>query len=284
MPRLRHIANLWTLWEHPTEQAEWSLQQKLSAIAAAGFDGVCWAPSDELTAGCAQFGLEFVGGIAGGAPETLPAELATMHRSGAVHVNVQLGTDALAAADALQWTLQLMQAAHANGILPAIETHRGTCTETPEKMYELADAYYAATGQLLSISFDFSHYAVVKHLLPEEFEQRLLVRPELVQHAAQFHMRPFNGHHVQVPITQPDGALTPEVMAWAPFATAVFRTWLRDEKNSDRDIYVCPELGPKRGGYALSSFPGSWTDSVRLRALIDELWLRALSEEGRARR
>ncbi len=277
MPNLRHIANLWTLWDYPSPANPWELEQQLTAIRAAGFHGVCWAPSDALTEGCRRHGLEFVGGIAGGAPETLSAELTAMQRSGAVQVNVQLGTDALAANDALAWTLELMRSAHALGLQPAIETHRGTCTETPEKMYALADAYQTATGELLPISFDFSHFAVVKHLEPEHYGTRLLIRPDLVQHAAQFHLRPFNGHHVQVPITGPDGSLTDETAAWIPFATAVLRCWLEGSRESDRALYVCPELGPKRGGYALSCFPDSWQEAVKLRELIESLWQQLLT-------
>jgi sugar phosphate isomerase/epimerase len=60
-PILRHVANLWTLMEHP-----WSLDEKLRAFKDAGFDGVCWGGSPELRDGCARHGLIFVGGIAGG--------------------------------------------------------------------------------------------------------------------------------------------------------------------------------------------------------------------------
>jgi hypothetical protein len=62
-------------------------------------------------------------------------------------------------------------------------SHRGTCTETPEKTYALADAYQRQTGELLPLSWDFSHFAVVKHLVPENIVKRLLVRPDLIQRA-----------------------------------------------------------------------------------------------------
>src|SRR6202012_1496148 len=100
--------------------------------------------------------------------------------------------------------------------------------ETPEKFYALADAYERATGELLPTSWDFSHFAVVKHLVPENFVERLLVRKDLVQRAQQFHFRPFNGHHVQVPITDGKGNLTQEVRDWLPFAEALLNIWLQD--------------------------------------------------------
>lgn len=276
---MKIIANLWTLMGHPHPAAEWTLDRKLDAIAEAGFDGVCWAPSEELTQGAQQRGLLFVGGMASGDAAAFPQILADLHRSGTKDVNVQLAHDETPAEEALQLTLALMQQAHGLDLRPAIETHRGTCTETPEKMYALADAYEHASGQPLDISWDFSHFAVVKHLLPQDFERRLLVRPSLVQRAVQFHFRPFNGHHVQVPITRPDGSLTAEVVAWRPFGKAVMRLWREGNRDTGREMMICPELGPVEGGYALESFPNSWQDAIRLKEEIAQMWNEILDED-----
>jgi sugar phosphate isomerase/epimerase len=268
---VRHIASLWTLMGHPSPQREWSLDQKLAAMRDAGFDGVCWAPSAELHEGAARHGLIFVGGMASGCASAFPLLLADLQRWGAHHVNVQLATDDVLTPEALELTMSLMEEAKRLGLEPAIESHRGTCTETPEKTYALADAYHAASGELLPVSWDFSHFAVVKHLVPSNFIERLLIRPDLVQHAQQFHFRPFNGHHVQVPITNGHGELTPEVMDWLPFAEAVLRCWMEAPHNREREILICPELGPVAGGYALSSFPNSWEEAKVLRVEIDKL-------------
>ena len=275
-PVLRHIANLWTLVGHPGPSHEWSLQQKLEAIHKAGFDGVCWAPSAELQREAERLDLLYVGGMAPQTEAELQPMLRDVKNCGASDVNVQLGAHDTGTAQALDLTLALMAEAKALGLRPAIETHRGTCTETPEKTYALADAYQQATGQLLPLSWDFSHFAVVKHLSPDQFSQRLLERPELVQNAQQFHLRPFNGHHVQVPIMAPDGTLTPEVRDWLPFAEAVMRCWLAEDDGSGRAMLVCPELGPREGGYALSSFADSWEEAKRLRIEIDQLWRRLI--------
>ena len=284
MARLRQIANLWTLWDHPSAADEWPLETKLEAIHDAGFDGVCWAPSEELQQGCERLGLIFVGGMASGDAGQFPTLLEDLRRFGAKHVNVQLASDEVLTSQALKLTLALLSAAKPMGLLPAIETHRGTCTETPEKMYALADAYERATGELLPISFDFSHFGVVKHLVPEQFVDRLLVRTDLVQQAQQFHFRPFNGHHVQVPITDQDGELTPEVHAWLPFAEAALHCWMDANAETDREIFICPELGPVRGGYALSSFPRSWEDAKVLRGVIAEMWARVSNDYAERRR
>lgn len=271
-PVLRHIANLWTLQHYPSRAKEWGLRDKLSAIRDAGFDGVCWAPSRELCETAREMSLIFVGGMAARHKTDLPGMLRELSDDGAHHVNVQLGSDDLTPADALDLTIALMSEAEELGLLAAIEFHRGTCTETPEKAYALADAYERATGKMLRISWDFSHFAVVKHLVASEFEERLLVRQDLVRYAQQFHFRPFNGHHVQVPITGVEGELTQEVRDWLPFAEAVLRCWLEGNGDKEREILICPELGPVEGGYALSTFANCWEEAKVLRAAIDELW------------
>jgi hypothetical protein len=191
---------------------------------------------------------------------------------GAVHVNVQLATDDVPTSEALEFALVLNREGKRIGVVPGIETHRGTCTETPEKHYALCDAYKKATGELLTLSIDFSHFAVVKHLTPENFAERLLTHPSLIQHAQQFHFRPFNGHHAQVPITDGDGNLTQEVRDWLPFAESLMKCWLDGNRNTDREIFVCPELGPVEGGYGLSTFPNSWEEAKVLRQEIARLW------------
>lgn len=257
---------------HPSLKSEWPLDKKLRAIKEAGFDGVCWAGSRELHEGCQRHGLIFVGGMASGKAKEFPRLLGDLEKFGAKHANVQLGDDEMLMPEALKLALALNREGKRLGLEPAVESHRGTCTETPEKTYQLADAYQRKTGELLPISWDFSHFAVVKHLVPANFIKRLLVRPDLVQRAQQFHFRPFNGHHVQVPITDGKGKLSPEFKDWLPFAEAVLKCWLAGNKRSGREIFICPELGPIEGGYALQTFPNSWEDAKILRREIDKLW------------
>jgi hypothetical protein len=264
--------------QYPSPAREWSLAAKLDAIKDAGFDGVCWAGSQDLHDGLRQRDLLFIGGMATGQPEEFRRLLDEQRRYGAHHVNVQLSDDSLLTPEALRLTLELMRQGSRLGLEPAIESHRGTCTETPEKLYALADAFEQRTGHLLPISWDFSHFAVVKHLVPGNFAERLLLRPDLIQHAQQFHLRPFNGHHAQVPITDRDGKLTAEVEQWLPFAEALIRCWLEGNGNTDREIFVCPELGPVDGGYALSTFPDVWEDAKVLRSEIEKLWRRINAE------
>jgi sugar phosphate isomerase/epimerase len=271
-PVLRHVANLWTFMGHPSPANEWSLDEKLRAIKEAGFDGVCWGVIPGLKEGLASHGLFFLGGMSSGKAAEFPKLLAELKDAGAHHVNVQLADEDTLTPEATGLALLLLQEGRKLGLEPAIEVHRDTCTETPDKAYALANAYQKITGELLPISWDFSHISVVKHLRPDNFIEKMIVRPDLIQRAQQFHFRPFNGHHAQVPVTDGKGNLTPEFKDWLPFAEAVLKCWLAGNKNSVREIFICPELGPVIGGYALSTFPNSWEDAKILRGEIERLW------------
>jgi hypothetical protein len=269
---LRHVANLWTFVQHPSKENEWPLDQKLRAIKEAGFDGVCWGPIPGLKEGLARHGLFFLGGMSSGKAAEFPRLLQELKDTDAHHVNVQLADEDTLTPEALGLTLSLMQEGRKLGLEPAVEVHRDTCTETPEKTYALADAYQKVTGELLPISWDFSHISVVKHLRPDNYIEKMIVRPDLIQRAQQFHFRPFNGHHCQVPVTDGKGTLTQEVKDWFPFAEAVLKCWLAGNRDNGREIFVCPEMGPVAGGYNLSTLPNSWEDAKILRGEIERLW------------
>ena len=185
---------------------------------------------------------------------------------------MQLADEDTLTPEALGLTLLIMQEARRQNVELGIEVHRDTCTETPEKSYALADAYQKVTGELLPMTWDFSHLSVVKHLSPDNYAQRLIVRPDLVQKAQQFHFRPFNGHHCQVPVTDGRGHLTQEVKDYLAFVEAVLKCWLSAAENNDRDLFAVPEMGPVPGGYNLTTLPHSWDDAKVLRVEIDKIW------------
>ena len=158
----------------------------------------------------------------------------------------------------------------------AIEVHRDTATETPEKTYAIADAYLRQTGRLLPITWDHSHFAVVKHLKPFLYAEVLLQRAELIQNARIMHLRPFNGQHAQIPVMNDQGRLTPEFREWLEFATALLRLWL-DGPQPHHELWICPEIGPVSiHGYNLSTMPPAWEQAKRCRVEIGRVWRRLL--------
>lgn len=274
-PRLNHIASLWSLVEYPNAKKEWSLEQKIAAVKEAGFDGFATLPEKEHARLAEKYELGIVGYFASAKASEFERLIRQNIDAGATQINVQLGQHDTSTPAALKLAIRLFEIAQKHGAQPAIETHRDTCTETPEKAYALAREYQKATGQLLPITWDFSHLAVVKHLAPPYWE-RLLVAPKLIQRAQQFHFRPFNGHHCQVPVTDGQGALSLEFKAWLPFLGKTLELWLKG-KQSGREIFVIPEMGPISAGYNLAQLPNSWEDAKILRPIIDQVWKKLIA-------
>jgi len=226
VPLLAHIANLWSLECHPSPTREWSLEQKIKAVAAAGFQGITAALTPAHRRLAEKHSLHhLIGYVATDDPADYAPRLRAQKAGGAVHVNVQLDNhDTPPALAAKHWLQFVRTAEEIGGLVVSLETHRDTCTETPEKTYEIAARYHAATGELIKLNFDFSHFASVKHLRPDNYVIRLLDHPALLQHSEQAHFRPFNGHHCQVPVTF-QGRLSPECESYLLVAAAGMRIW-----------------------------------------------------------
>lgn len=270
MTELRTYANLWTLWDHPgCGDAEWSLARKVAAVAQAGFDGVMGELGQELGVLAAENKLHFLAFGRLDSGSDFQEVLARCREEKAIVLQVHLGWHNTPIDEALECALCLDRLGSEAGIAFVIETHRDTCTETPEKTELLQRCFREATGgRKLPLLPDFSHHAVVKHVA-QPFAARLLTEPELIRNMRYHHFRPFNGHHAQIPVRKSDGSLTPEMQDWLVLADEILRL-LRDSPLSE--VWICPEIGPVRGGYGLSTFPPSWPQAVALRKLILEHW------------
>lgn len=277
-PKLYHVANLWSLTDYPSAVSPWSLEEQLDAVKAGGFDGFTTQLGPNHAREAQKRGLSVVGYFASGDEKKFSDLLKSQKDAGARHINVQLADHDTRPDDALRLTLRLLEDADRIGeIEPAVEVHRDTCTETPEKTYALADGYLQETGKLLPMTWDFSHLSVVKHLSPENYIERLLIRPDLIRRSIQFHFRPFNGHHCQVPVTQGDGSVTKELTDWLPFVRATIDIWLSTDKGEDRTMIAVPEMGPVKGGYNFEQLPNSWEEAIRLRSMLDQIWREAVA-------
>lgn len=185
-------------------------------------------------------------------------------------INVQLGDHDTLPQEAARSSVELLQLAEDTGAEVYVEVHRDTATETPEKSYAIADAYQAMTGKPIRMNFDYSHPAIVKHLGPGNYTERLIEREELFQMSRLWHMRPFNGHHCQIPITDGKGNFSPEYEELRPFLRDAFEIW-KAGPFGHTQFWVTPELGPK-GGYGLSCFPDIWEDTIVLGNDLKTLW------------
>ncbi len=271
-PKILHMATLWTLTGYGGKKGEWTTEQKLRRIQNAGFDGFLARVPVVTREQVDKYGLTFAATVDIGSAKDVMPQLKAANEVGARCVNVQMLDHDTPTRKAVALARRVMAAADNLQMDVAIEVHRDTCTETPEKAYALAEGFEKAEKRLLKMTWDFSHPAVVKHLSPPYWD-RLAERVDLIQYAQQFHFRPFNGHHCQIPELGRGGKLTPEFLDWLEFAEKVIECWLQ-AATPGREMFVCPEQGA--AGYFLSVFGDRWKDVQAIRDEVDRAWKRQL--------
>lgn len=274
-PILKQFAGLWTLQQQPSAAGEWSLEEKFRQAKKAGFDAVGGGAMPEVVKLCEKHGLEYVCYI-DGSMKTYGDKLKAAQATNPARINVQLCDHDTPPSESVKVWIKMEAQAKKMGLNVDLEVHRDTCTETPEKVYEIAALYKKATGNKIRFCWDFSHIGVVKHLNPP-YAGRLLVQPDLVRLARQVHFRPFNGHHCQIPATDGKGRETPEIKPYLEFLDATLACWFEGAKGGEV-LYACPEFGPINSGYGLSCFPNVWKDAIYLRGKIDALWKKNLRQ------
>jgi hypothetical protein len=270
-PTLKHFASLWTLMDYPNGSAsgEWPMEKKVAAIKEAGFAGFLSGALPELKDLAEKYELALLGGCqahAGNYSQTL-RDFAPMNT---VRINVQLGNHAMQPEEAVDLWIAMNKEAADLGLTLDLETHRDTCTETPEKTWKIAELYAQKTGAVLRLNFDFSHFAVVKHLYPP-YADRLLDRPDLLRATSQIHLRPFNGHHCEIPVTDSHGKISGWAASWFEFVKDALTCWSEGKSSSDT-LWACPELGSMTSGYWIPSFPDPWKDTIVAKQAIEEIW------------
>lgn len=266
---LHLYASLWTLRRYPTPAREWSWARKFAAIRAAGFHGVFSPPRPEI----AERGdLAYLAVTSLGVGSDCRGPLSAARALGAVAIDIQLCDYDTPLRRALATARRIREAARACGLPFAIETHRDTFTETPEATMALSAAYRAATGETLPLCLDQSHFAVVRHLPPQELWARLSKPASLLRATRQFHLRPFNGHHCQLPALTLAGRRTPEYRLWLEYAASLFAA--ERARRTAAPCLVVVELGHDAPAYRLSGFPDTWRDAVAVAADLRRLWRR----------
>lgn len=279
-PRLLICGSFWSMGNYPSPENPFSVEQKVEAIQAAGFDAFTGRSNldnqKQLKRLVQESGLRFGGAFDADCREQIVERIALQLEVDNGPINCQLCDHDTPVEEGIELAITLMEEAERQHADVYLEMHRDTCTETPEKMYAIIDGYEKATGKKPKVNFDYSHSAIVKHLNPKDYTERLLIRPDLQQMGNLWHMRPFNGHHCQIPITDGKGSLSPEFEDIKPFILDVLKCWLSGPRPNN-ELWVVPELGPYKG-YGLSCFPPIWEDAIVLGNQIRELWNEALND------
>ncbi|MDX2226830.1 MAG: xylose isomerase [Verrucomicrobiae bacterium] len=267
-PQIKFFTFIFAAQNHSGAKKPVSLETALDMIEEAGFSAVGVWPDPAVLAATEKRGIHRVSYIDAN-DKTWRESLEKAASMKAHRVNVQLWDHDTPPAVAVKTWIKLEKLAGQMGLNVDLETHRDTCTETPEKTYEIQGLYRKATGRDIRFCWDFSHFGVVKHLAAP-FAPRLLTHPRLVQQARQIHCRSFNGHHCQVPILDAKGRLAPDCRDFLEFVDALLACWFEGAKGGEV-LYLNPEQLPGPG-YGLSNFQNLWKEIVVLRREIQVLW------------
>lgn len=275
-PQLKVMAADWSLSNYPTAKRPWSIRTKVQKVKDAGFDGMSSGSNPVLAAELKKQGLELVGGVDVGSKTEAAKKLKAFADLGVVHVNIQLCDHDSETKTALPVAREVMQVGDKLGVKPAIEMHRDTCTETPEKAFALARAYEKRYRKKLRMNFDHSHPAIIKQIRPHQYWERLSERTDLLRMHELIHFRPFTGSHCQTPVTDARGNLDRDFEIWLEnYLEPVLEAWLKGA-GPGKTLYAVPELGPQGSGYALACFPDIWKDAIREKDEIHRVWRRLI--------
>lgn len=275
-PKLNMIAAAWTLTGYPTPKRPWSNATKVSKVKEAGYSGMSIGPDAALAKELAKQGMHVVGGSDVGSVKEAEPRMTAFRDMGAIHVNVQLCDHDTSTQEALKVARRVIEAGEKLGIKPAIEVHRDTCTETPEKAFALARAYEKRYKKKLRMNFDHSHPAIIKQMRPPAFWDRLSERLDLWRMSELIHFRPFTGSHCQTPVTDGRGGLDRDFQTWlAGYLEPSLAAWLK-AAGSGKELFAVTELGPQGSGYALACFPDVWKDAIVQKDEIQKVWRRLI--------
>ncbi|MFM9078752.1 MAG: xylose isomerase, partial [Opitutaceae bacterium] len=268
----------WSMIGYPSSQRPWNSSRQLRAMRRAGFAGIYTEATPAIAREARRLGLVLTGGLAALDLVTGRKLLRSQARAGANLINVHLLRHDTPPATAARAAARLVKFGRSLGVTVQFETHRDTATETPEKFSELARLYRSATGEDLPVTWDHSHFAVVKHLQPPDYARRLLAWPRLIQASPMFHLRPFTGQHCQAPVTDARGRLTPEFRIYLGFVEQLFACWLAGPRPGNA-LHVVPEMGMTHG-YQLSTARHAWPESIRAAREIRGVWNRVLTRSA----
>jgi len=280
MQTLEVFQSMWAMERRRPDGLEWSLEEKLEMIAAAGYDGVDVVASDPIAGRIGplleRHGLAAtVTAFPKSVPDLEPA-IGLARDLGARHLNIigQVYPVTIEAGTAcVRGWLRLCDRAD----LPVtIETHRDSITTDLLYSLQLMDAVPE-----MRLSADLSHFVVAREFgwpISDEVRAQITL---VLQRADAFQGRVASREQVQLPVGFPQHRDWFELfLGWWEEG---FRLWRAGAAADARLNFLC-ELGPKEyaitgaDGYELSD---RWQDALTIKARITEIWV-GLEADGRA--
>jgi hypothetical protein len=272
MQKLLVYQSLWAMERRRPDGLEWSLEQKLEMIRAAGFDG----------AGVRFFDLDYARQVtdflrahalswqAQCYPKTvddLTPILRHVEKLGADHVNLQPDVKPYRLADCIPFIEGWQRLARDAGIALHIETHRDRMTTDLYFVLDLLDCFPD-----LKLLGDLSHFLVGREFATPVSDENHAYMHKVLDNCWALHGRVASREQVQVEISFPHHKMWLDLfLGWWEYG---MKSWRRRAGADESLSFVC-ELGPKP--YAITGADGNdladrWQESLLMQGLVRKVW------------
>lgn len=270
--------SLWAMERRRPDGLEWSLDEKLEMIRAAGFDGcgVRFADRDyarTVTGFLREHGMSWQAQCYPRTVDELKPIIEHVQELGADHINLQADVRPYRLEDCVPYIEGWHRLASDAGIVLHIETHRDRMTTDLFFTLHLLDRFPD-----LRFTADLSHYLVGREFAwPVDAENHALMH-RILDSSWAFHGRVASREQVQIQTSFAHHRQWVDLfMGWWEYG---FRSWQRRAGPDATLTFLC-ELGPTP--YAITGADGDelsdrWQESIAMKDEVRSLWARVASE------
>jgi len=274
--------SLWAMERRRPDGHEWSLDEKLEMIRAAGFDGCGVRFADRayaraVTSFLRAHGMSWQAQCYPRTVDDLRPIIEHVQELGADHLNLQPDVRPYRLDDCLPYLEGWHRLASDAGIVLNVETHRDRMTTDLFFTLHLLDRFPG-----MRLTADLSHYLVGREFAWPVTEENHALMHRILDQAWAFHGRVASREQVQVQTGFPQHRIWVDLfMDWWAYG---FRSWRR-RAGADATLTFLCELGPApyaitgADGYELSD---RWQEALAMKDAARALWERVADEPASA--
>lgn len=271
MPTLEIFQSLWAMERRRPDRQEWSLEEKVAMIAAAGYDGIDVVHRDPLADGIwpllRRYRLAATITAFPKSADGLGSAIAEAVENGVRHLNIIGNVYPLTVEEGARIVNRWIDESEAAGVKVTLELHRDAITTDLLYILQLLDAV-----PRMRLSADLSHIVVAREFpmpVPDTMQTQV---ETLLDRADAFQGRIASREQIQVPIAFPQHrAWVEQFERWWRYG---FASWRKRNGPGARLNFLC-ELGPApyaitdAGGWELSD---RWEEALAIRARVQQIW------------
>lgn len=264
--------SLWAMERRRPDGLEWTLDEKLTKIGDAGFDGAGVRFFDRayvrtVTGFLRDHGMTWQAQCYPKTVDDLKPIIEHVQEFGADHINLQPDVRPYTLEECVPYIEGWQRLASDAGIALHIETHRDRMTTDLIFTLHLLDRFPD-----LRLTGDLSHYLLGREFAwPISEENHALMR-RVIEHCWGFHGRVASREQIQVQISFPQHKDWLDLfMGWWEYG---FRLWRKRAPPHATLTFLC-ELGPREyamtgaDGYELSD---RFAEALMLKSMVRKLW------------